>query len=209
MLFLICFLLVAYFKESFNAINLSVNLWSASVSTGFFTLTAQTISVIFDTTVLIVLSFALAILLIAFHYRRYGLLLLGTTAGDALLVTFFKTIIMSPRPLNGIIVETGYSFPSGHTTSCVVFFGVLTYFAWKQWSSTKIKALTGGLYLSVTAVVAFDRIYLNVHWFSDIIGSVFLGAFWLTFSIFLFKKMLSSRRSRTIQSKKSRDYRLY
>ena len=194
MLFLICFLLVAYFKESFNAINLSVNLWSASISTGFFTLTAQTISVIFDTTVLIVLSFALAILLIAFHYRRYGLLLLGTTAGDALLVTFFKTIIMSPRPLNGIIVETGYSFPSGHTTSCVVFFGVLTYFAWKQWSSSKIKALTGGLYLSVTAVVAFDRIYLNVHWFSDIIGSVFLGAFWLTFSIFLFKKMLSSRR---------------
>ncbi len=110
-------------------------------------------------------------------------------AGEALLVEFLKIVIMSPRPLNGIIAVTGYSFPSGHTTSCVVFFGILTYFVWKHWNSFKIKASTAGLYVSLTAVVAFDRIYLNVHWFSDIIGAVFLGAFWLAFSIFLFKNL--------------------
>lgn len=193
MLLLICFLLVAYFRESFNAIDLSVNLWAASANTGFFTSAAKAISVIFDTTAMIVYSFVLAIILFAFHHRRYGLLLLGAMTADALLVTFFKTAIMSPRPPNGIMVETGYSFPSGHTTSCVVFFGVLTYFVWKQWGSVKVKALTAGLYLSVTAIVAFDRIYLNVHWFSDIVGSVFLGAFWLTFSILLLKHLLSRR----------------
>lgn len=189
LLFLICFLLVAYLRGSFNAINLSVNLWSASVNTGSFTLTAQIISIIFDTISLVVLSLVLAIFLSVLYYRRYGLLLLSAMAGEALLVEFLKIVIMSPRPLNGIIAVTGYSFPSGHTTSCVVFFGILTYFVWKHWNSFKIKASTAGLYVSLTAVVAFDRIYLNVHWFSDIIGAVFLGAFWLAFSIFLFKNL--------------------
>ena len=189
-MFAICFFAVAFFRDSFYSVNLSVNLWSASINKGFFTLSAQLIAVIFDTTALAAISLAVAILLFIFHQRRYGLLLLGAMAGDALLVDLFKTVIMSPRPLNGIVAESGYSFPSGHTTGSVVFFGVLTYFVWKNWGSKKVKVLTGGLYFSVSAVVGFDRIYLNVHWFSDILGGVFLGAFWLTFCILLFKCLM-------------------
>jgi undecaprenyl-diphosphatase len=183
----VCFLIVAYFRETFNQINSNINIWSASINSGSFTLTAQVISFVFDTAALVVLSVVLAILLFVLHRRRFSLLLLVAMAGDALLVNFFKTVIMSPRPFDAIIVESGYSFPSGHTTSCVVFFGVLTYFVWKHWSSFKIKAAMAGVYVSLTVVVAFDRIYLNVHWFSDIIGAVLLGAFWLTLCIFLFK----------------------
>lgn len=186
-LFVICFFAVAFSRDSFYWVNLSVNMWSASINTGFFTLPAQLIAVIFDTTALAAISVVVSILLFIFHYRRYGLLLLGAIAGDALLVGLFKTVIMSPRPLNGLVAESGYSFPSGHSTGSVVFFGVITYFVWNNWGSKKVKALTGGLYFSVTAVVGFDRIYLNVHWFSDILGGVFLGAFWLTSCILLFK----------------------
>jgi membrane-associated phospholipid phosphatase len=173
-------------------INLSINLWSASVNKGFFTLPAQTISIAFDTIALSILSFVVAAFLFVLHYKRYSLLLLGAMAGNTLLVELFKTIIMSPRPLNGLIVASGYSFPSGHTMSSLVFFGALTYFVWKNWDSVKIKALTGGLCISITAVVGFDRIYLNVHWFSDIVGSIFLGAFWVTLCILLFKYLVSS-----------------
>jgi undecaprenyl-diphosphatase len=120
--------------------------------------------------------------------------LLGAMAGDTLLVESFKTIIMSPRPINGLIIASGYSFPSGHTMCSMVFFGVLTYFIWKNCDSVKVKALTGILYISITALVGFDRIYLNVHWFSDIVGSIFLGAFWVTLCILLFKYLVSSRK---------------
>lgn len=191
-LFMICFLLVASFRDSFDTVNLSLNFWSALVNTGFFTLVAQTISVVFDTIALTILSLVLAVFLFVWHYRRYGLLLIGAMAGVTFLVELFKTIIKSPRPLNGIIAVSGYSFPSGHTTSSVVFFGVLTYFVWKNWDSPKVKALTAGLYVSITAIVGFDRIYLNVHWFSDIVGSIFLGAFWVTVCILLFKYLVSS-----------------
>ena len=189
---MICFLLIAFFRSSFNMINLSINLWSASVNKGFFTLQAQTISIAFDTIALAILSFVIAIFLFVLHYKRYSLLLLGAMAGDTLRVELFKTIFMSPRPLNGLIVASGYSFPSGHTVSSLVFFGVLTYFVWKNWDSVKIKALTGGLYISITALVGFDRIYLNVHWFSDIVGSIFLGTFWVTLCILLFKYSVSN-----------------
>ena len=189
-LFLICFFSVALFRDSFYSVSLNVNTWSASINKGFFTLTAQLIDVTFDTIALAAMSLAVAILLFILHQRRYGLLLLGAMAGDALLVDLFKTVIMSPRPLNGIVAASGYSFPSGHTTSSVVFFGVITYFVWKNWGSKEVKALTGGLYFSVTAVVGFDRIYLNVHWFSDVLGAFFLGAFWLTFCILLFKRLM-------------------
>jgi len=108
-------------------------------------------------------------------------------AGDVLLVEFFKAIIASPRPLNGIIVETGYSFPSGHTTSSIVLFGILVYIVWRQWKNMKVKVLAVGLYVSEVGVVGFDRIYLNVHWFSDVLGALFLGAFWVAFCVWMFK----------------------
>jgi undecaprenyl-diphosphatase len=173
---------------------LSVNMWAASVNSGFFTFPAKAISAAFDTTALIVLSLMVAGLLFVLHRKRYSFLLLGAMAGDALLVEICKTIIMSPRPLNEIIAETNYSFPSGHVTSTVVLFGVLTYLAWKYWSTTKAKILTGASYVFVTAVVSFDRIYLNVHWISDVIGAVFLGLFWLSFCIYLFNRLITAGR---------------
>jgi undecaprenyl-diphosphatase len=174
--------------------NLSINLWSASVNIGFFTLVAQAISIVFDTIVLAILSLFVAVFLFVLHYRKYGLLLLGAMAGVTFLIELFKTIIMSPRPSDWLIAASGYSFPSGHTTSSLVFFGVLTYFVWKNWGSVKIKVLTGGIYIFIIAVIGFDRIYLNVHWFSDIVGSIFLGAFWVTSCILLFKYLVSSRK---------------
>ncbi len=204
-LFLILFALVAYFRGAFNEVNLTINLWSATINHGFFTQTALIISIVFDTLALAIISFLLAIVFFVFHLRRYGLLLLGAMAGDAVLVALFKTIIMSPRPSNGIVFASGYSFPSGHTTSSVVFFGILTYFVWKNYEpSKKVKALTAGLYVFITAVIGFDRVYLNVHWFGDLIGSVFLGAFWLTTCILLFKHLMSTQKIRPFLDQKTK-----
>ena len=189
LLFAICFLVVGSFRGSFHTIDLGANLWAASINMGFFNLAAQTIFAIFDTIVIVAITSVVAVFLFVLQYRRYCLLLLGAMAGDALLVLLFKTVFMSPRPLNGITAETGYSFPSGHATTSVVFFGMLTYFIWEKWDSAKVRALMGGLLVSISAVVGFSGIYLNVHWFSDIVGAVFLGAFWLILCLLLFKYM--------------------
>jgi undecaprenyl-diphosphatase len=187
LLFLVCFMFVAYFKSAFYSIDLDVNSWTAAFNMGFFTETAKLISVGFDTFPLLAASLVTAFFLFILHYRKYSILLLSAMAGDTVLVEFFKTIIASPRPLNGIIVETGYSFPSGHTTSSVVLFGILGYITWRQLKKVKVKVLAAGLYVSEVGVVGFDRIYLNVHWFSDVLGALFLGAFWVAFCVWMFK----------------------
>jgi undecaprenyl-diphosphatase len=190
--FLVCFLLVTIFKGSFSTVNLSVNLWAASVNNGFFTLPAKVISIVFDTTSLVVISLVIAAVFFIYHRKRYSFLLLAAMVGDAALVALFKALVGSPRPLNEIIAETNFSFPSGHVTGAVVLIGVLVFIALKHWKTLKVRILTGAAYISVTAVVGFDRIYLNVHWLSDVVGGVFLGAFWLLLSIFVFSRLIAT-----------------
>lgn len=203
LLLLACFLATAVFRSGFDGINQSVDLWAASVNGGSFTFSAKVISVVFDTNALVVLSFGVAVLFFVLHHGRYGLLLLSGMTGNALLVEICKALVESPRPLNEIIAVSGHSFPSGHVAATVVFFGVLTYFAWKHWNTMKVKVSTGVVYVSVVAIVGFDRVYLNVHWFSDIVGAVFLGGFWLATCLYLFTRARVFRRADKLEARQT------
>jgi membrane-associated phospholipid phosphatase len=197
LLFLVSFLLVAAFRSSFDGINANVNSWAASINTGSlssFIDAAKVIAVVFDAESLLVISLAVAAILFAMHYWRGSVLLLGAMAGYVVLVEIIKTLVYSPRPVNMLVPETDNSFPSGHVMGSVVFLGALTYLAWQRWNSSKTRLSTGGLYVAITALVGFDRIYLNVHWFSDVIGGCLLGAFWLTFSILVFRYLTSNQK---------------
>ena len=188
LLFLAFFLLVALTRGSFASVNIYFNSWAASINTGPFTPAAKAISIAFDATALTVVSITVAIILFFKKRGMYGALLLSAMLGDVILVQVCKALVASPRPLNKVFAEAGYSFPSGHVTGNIVFFGVLTHFAWTRWHSVKARAATGGFYVATTAVIGFDRIYLNVHWLSDVVGGVFLGAFWLLFCIMMFQQ---------------------
>jgi undecaprenyl-diphosphatase len=193
LLFLVGFLLVAALRSSFFSLDLSVNAWAASINNRSFTVVAEGISVIFDTTSLAVISVVLTAVFAVKNQWRQGVLLLGAISGDALLVAISKTLIISPRPLNELIHTADYSFPSGHMAGSVVFFGILTYLAWQNWSSAKTKASTGGFYVAIVVLVGLDRIYLNVHWFSDVVGGLLLGAVWLAFTLGVFRFLVTRR----------------
>jgi undecaprenyl-diphosphatase len=200
LLFLVGFLLVVAFRGSFDGVNANVNSWAASINAGVFTGLAKVIAVILDTEPLLVISLVVAMVLFTWHYRRDGVLLLGAMVGDAFLVEITKTLVHSPRPVDMLVHETDYSFPSGHVAGSIVFFGVLTFLAWQHWNSSKARASTGGLYVAIAAAVDLDVLYLNVHWFSDVIGGCLLGAFWLTFLILLFRYWPSNQRFQSTSS---------
>jgi len=112
---------MAQFKNSFAMIDLQTNSWAMSIQTGSFTAVAIVIAYIFDTISLAVISLILAVYLFYRNYRKYSVLLLAAMGGDALIVSIAKTVVHSPRPLNGLFYDTGFSFPSGHTTASIVF----------------------------------------------------------------------------------------
>jgi len=183
----ISFLFMALFKGIFATIDANVNSWSASIQTSSFTQIAEIVAYGFDTIPLLTASLLIGAYLFYKNYKKNAFLLVGAMGGDAVIVTMIKTLVHSERPLNGIMMETGFSFPSGHVTSSKVFFGLLSYFVRQHWKSSKTKILSSMFFVTITFFVGFSRVYLNVHWFSDVLGGYLLGIFWLTFSILAFK----------------------
>jgi len=86
-----------------------------------------------------------------------------------------------------ITIETGFSFPSGHVTSSIVLFGLFAYFVFQRSKSSNRKTLSSTFSLVIAFLVGFDRLYLDVHWLSNVLGGYLLGVFWLMFSIFVFQ----------------------
>ena len=188
------FLFVTFFRTSFHSVDVAVNLWIPSIQSNIFTLFAEAIAVIFDTTSLVILSLVISAVLFLKNYRTHALLFMIAMGGDAVLVSVVKTLEHVARPINGILFDTGFSYPSGHSAGCIVFSGLLAYFAWRHWQSTRSRALIGLGIGAVPGVVGFDRVYLNVHWLSDVFGGWLLGAFWLSFIILVFQQLRASGR---------------
>lgn len=111
------------------------------------------------------------------HRRLPALISLITSVTVALLInTVLKAIFARPRPMvfPPITVENTFSFPSGHTMIAVAFYGLLAIFLW-EWQY-RVAALVAAGWVFV---IAFTRVYLGVHYPSDVLGALAMGLFWL------------------------------
>ena len=82
-----------------------------------------------------------------------------------------KNIVERPRPIGyRLIDETGYSFPSGHSMISAAFYGLIIYFIWKNVKNIKLKYITCILLSLLILLIGISRIYLGVHYASDVIG---------------------------------------
>lgn len=182
---LIAFLLVAFLRGSFAEINAGVNSWATTINNSPFTVVAKLIADGFDTTPLLVVSLVIGLVMFLLKMKRNAVILVGAMIGDAVILEALKTFIYSPRPLDALILETDNSFPSGHATTTVVFFGLIAFFALQTWKSKRVKVSSTMLVAALALFVGFTRIYLNVHWFTDVLAAYFLGIFWLAFCIII------------------------
>lgn len=181
------FLLIVFLKSHFATMDANINSWSASIQSAPFIEMAKIIHYSFAPTPAFVASLLVAVYLFHKKYKYEALLLMGAMAANVALVEIIRMLVHFPRPLNGVLTIQGFSFPSGHVTSNVVLFGLLTYFAWSHWKSSILRTLWSVFSVVIAIVVGLDRIYLNVHWFSDVLGAYALGVFWLAFSILTFQ----------------------
>lgn len=117
--------------------------------------------------------------------RRAVLVLVAAFAADFLLEVVLKTSIGRPRPDTlRLVPGRGPSFPSGHVLATAGFYGVLAVLAWKSTVRAVPRAVAYALATIVILGVGFSRIYLGVHWFTDVmagfaVGTVFvLGVAW-------------------------------
>ena len=110
----------------------------------------------------------------------YGLLALVLVVPGGLLLNFLLKIVFArARPNWGDVDLIGYSFPSGHTMSATLFYGLLgafVVFAVKSWWWRAIAIAPAFM---IIGAVGFSRIYLGAHYVSDVIAAFAAGAAWL------------------------------
>lgn len=130
----------------------------------------------------------IVVLLLFKHYRK-ALFLFAAGAGGMALFSILKQIFARPRPPYPLLLpESGFSFPSGHATVSFVFYGALAYLIYatdlpKFWKSVLIIFL---LLLSIS--IGLSRVYLRVHYPSDVLAGFCLGYSWLFLLIYVFRK---------------------
>lgn len=91
-----------------------------------------------------------------------------------------KEIIKRPRPsVTRLVAESGYSFPSGHAMTSIAFYGFLIYLIYKNIENKYYKWGLIILFSLLTFVIGFSRIYLGVHYTSDVISGFIAGAIYL------------------------------
>jgi undecaprenyl-diphosphatase len=100
------------------------------------------------------------------------------------LMFLLKNLFGRHRPDIPLLREAqGLSFPSGHALMSVTFYGLLIYLAWNTVQKKWLKWLLVSLLLILILVIGFTRIYLRVHYPSDVFAGFAIGFLWLVISI--------------------------
>lgn len=102
-----------------------------------------------------------------------------------------KRILHRPRPTEyRIIQETGYSFPSGHSMISMAFYGYLIYLIYKHVKNKYIKWISISLLSILICLIGISRIYLGVHYTSDVLGGFLISISYLVIYISAVNKFL-------------------
>lgn len=114
---------------------------------------------------------------------RFALPLVIAIAGAELFTTLGKIVLHRPRPDIAYYVEHGFSFPSGHATIAVAFYGFLAYILFRTAPGWSRKAAYGIGILSFITLIGMSRIYLGVHYVSDVLAGYAVGFLWLLIAV--------------------------
>lgn len=113
---------------------------------------------------------------------RWAAFFAATLVGALALDDVVKFLVGRPRPTASQLVEvSGSAFPSGHATAAAAMCAALAY-AFTRRSGWRRTVWVWAAALVVASLVALSRVYLGVHWLTDVVGGMMLGVFWVAFT---------------------------
>ena len=113
---------------------------------------------------------------LSIFFKKYRFTIVPNTLIAVGISQALKRIICRPRPIGiSLIEETGYSFPSGHSMVSFAFYGLIIYLIYKSKLNKYLKVLLIILFSLIILNIGLSRIYLGVHYATDVIGGFALG----------------------------------
>lgn len=130
-----------------------------------------------------VLIFFCLLIFIFIKKRTYFYLVGLNLINTVILNIALKVLFRRERPIESIIEESGYSFPSGHSMTSLAFYGFLIYLLYKSSIQKKLKILLITILGIIIMLIGTSRIYLGVHYLSDVLaGFSFTLAYLIIFT---------------------------
>ena len=132
------------------------------------------------------------VLTIAIKNKKIGLTIFINLGLSALVNFILKQILQRPRPIeHRIIDETGYSLPSGHSMVSMAFYGFLIYLIYKNVKNRYLKIILIFLLSTLIISIGISRIYLGVHYTSDVIAGFLVAITYLIIYTHSIKNIIS------------------
>lgn len=140
----------------------------------------------------IVAIISLIVLLILYKvwkYRSELVLFITVVVGSSILNRLLKSLFHRDRPsLHRLVEASGFSFPSGHSMEAVALYGILAFLLWRHIETPLGRGVLIFVSLGMMMAIGISRIYLGVHYPSDVIGGYFAGGFWLFAAIGFYER---------------------
>ena len=159
----------------------SIARWGSTHATDLSRRALNGVTMLGDTKVVVGLA---ALLLVAEAYRRFSaritFFVVAVVVGNELTTTAVKHLMHRARPAFNPIAETlGPSFPSGHSSTAAAFYAAAAIVLARRHGHFAFTALTS-LAVAVAVAVASSRVFLDVHWLSDVVAGLAVGWAWAT-----------------------------
>ena len=132
-------------------------------------------------TCLVILLTAILCAVVRQPYTLVGLLI--STIGSTAFTFLSKMAFQRSRPIDILLMEHTYSFPSGHATISIALYGFLAYMAIRFSSRFVRQVRLLSLAILLCVLIGLSRIVLNEHYLSDVLGGFLVGTLWLTIAI--------------------------
>lgn len=177
-----------FHKEIMSGDIIGYNIISKFLISDFVTPIAKFITNFGGAIFLIVLT---VFLFLVIKNRKIGVSIFSNLVIITVLNQLLKRILQRPRPTEfRIIEETGYSFPSGHSMISMAFYGYLIYLIYKYVKNKYVKWISIVLLGILICSIGISRIYLGVHYTSDVLGGFLISVSYLVVYISAINKFL-------------------
>lgn len=122
-------------------------------------------------------------------HRWYSINVPVVALSSLLLMFLLKLIFHRGRPLTPLLqAAQGYSFPSGHALMSITFYGLLIFLVWQNEKQLWVKWTLTILLVLLINFIGVSRVYLRVHYASDVLAGFCVGLMWLLLSLWLLRK---------------------
>jgi membrane-associated phospholipid phosphatase len=124
------------------------------------------------------------------RHKWYSIKIPSIALSSVVVMSLLKVIFNRSRPLMPLLEPArGLSFPSGHAMSSVTFFGLLIYYVYRKQKNPLVRFLLISLLVLLILMIGLSRIYLRVHYASDVLAGFCAGIIWLIIAIWLLRKI--------------------